>query len=184
MESICESLAKNAVGTASEAAKRHYPFTPVGKVSRTYTAFQSMEIFLRDGFVDRYSGTKLVFPGVIRLLSQLLPENFPFHRNWKISETHPIYWELFPTVDHLLPVARGGEDSPENWVCASMRTNQAKANWTVEELGWKLHLPGTLTDWDGLTGWFLAYVDSHPDTVALPYMKRWYSAANRTVRDA
>lgn len=49
---------------------------------------------------DRYSGTQLVFPGVLRLLSRLLRSEFPFHPNWKMSETHMVYWELFPRGSH------------------------------------------------------------------------------------
>jgi hypothetical protein len=78
--------------------------------------------------VDRYSGLPLVFPGVLRLLSRLLPQEFPFHPNWKMAETHPAYWELFPTIDHVLPVSRGGVDSDVNWVTTSMLRNAAKAN--------------------------------------------------------
>jgi hypothetical protein len=35
-----------------------------------------MAVFARDGFVDRYSGERLVFPGTLRLLAKLLPNEF------------------------------------------------------------------------------------------------------------
>jgi hypothetical protein len=38
-----------------------------------------MEVFLRDGFLDRYTGSRLIFPATLRMLSQLLPEEFPAH---------------------------------------------------------------------------------------------------------
>ena len=63
-----------------------------------------MSVFVRDGFIDRYSGAHLLFPGTIRLVSRLLPSEFPFHSKWKMSETHMIYWELSPTIDHVVPV--------------------------------------------------------------------------------
>ena len=72
------------------------------------------------------------------LLSDLYPSLFPFQKNWKMSETHPAYWELMPTLDHVVPVARGGTDSEENWITTSMLRNSAKTNWTVEEFGWYL----------------------------------------------
>jgi hypothetical protein len=37
-----------------------------------------------------------------------LPERFPFHPNWKTDVTHPAYWEVSATIDHLTPVTRGG----------------------------------------------------------------------------
>ncbi|MFZ1427770.1 MAG: hypothetical protein WAS21_13460 [Geminicoccaceae bacterium] len=45
-------------------------------------------MFTRDGFVDRYSGERLVFPGTLRLLAKLLPNEFPFHSNWRTDACH------------------------------------------------------------------------------------------------
>ncbi len=140
-----------------------------------------MRVFRRDGFVDRYSGERLVFPGTLRLLSDLLPEAFPFHPNWKVSETHVMYWELFPTIDHVVPVARGGADDESNMVSTSQLRNSAKAHWTLAELGWELHPAGSLDDWDGLLGWFLAYTDAHPEALASAYLRRWRRAAETAV---
>jgi hypothetical protein len=69
-----------------------------------------------------------VYPGVLYLLSALLPEDFPSHRNGKMDRTHLAFWELFPTIDHVVPVACGGADDASNWVCTSMRTNQIKGH--------------------------------------------------------
>lgn len=136
-----------------------------------------MALFIRDGFVDRYSGQRLVFPGTLRILSMLLPAEFPFQRNWRMADCHPMYWELCPTLNHVLPLARGGPDDESNWVTTSMRLNQAKANWTLEEIGWTLHPSGTVSEWDGLTGWFLDCVARHPKHLEHGYLKKWYSAA-------
>jgi hypothetical protein len=48
-----------------------------------------------------------------------------------MSETHIIYWALFPTIDHVVPVAREGPDEDKNWVTTSMLRNAAKSNWTL-----------------------------------------------------
>ena len=61
------------------------------------------EIYLRDGFVDRYIGHRLKFPPVLRLLSMKFPDSFPFHKNWKMSDCHVAYWELMSTIDHIVP---------------------------------------------------------------------------------
>jgi len=174
---ICAAVIEEDLTRASLIAKRDYPFAPLLSAGRNYTEMQATQVFIRDGFIDRYSGERLVFPGVLRLLSRLLPTEFPFHPNWKMSETHLAYWELFPTVDHLVPVSRGGVDAEENWVTTSMLRNSAKANWTVDELGWRLVPVGDVRVWDGLTHWFLSYVNNHPQVLGEPYLKRWHQAA-------
>jgi hypothetical protein len=172
-------LSTSGAAAAGDILRAEYPFVPVAPEGRRYTEFQSLQVFVRDGFVDRYSGQRLVFPGVFRLLSRLLPQEFPFHPNWKMAETHPAYWQLFPTIDHVLPVARGGADSEANWVTTSMLRNAGKANWTLEELGWSLQPPGSLPDWDGLMKLFLEFVDSDRSVLEDGYLRRWHSAAVR-----
>jgi hypothetical protein len=117
-----------------------------------------------------------VFPGTLRLLSRLLPNKFPFHTNWKTDSCHFAYYELFPTIDHLVPVSRGGLDTFENWITTSMLRNSAKANFTLEELSWTLHPEGSLDAWDGLTRWFLQWPESGYIT-GDPYIQRWRAAA-------
>jgi hypothetical protein len=136
-----------------------------------------MEAFVRDGFIDRYSGRRLVFPGALRLLSLLLPQEFPFHSNWKTDACHFAFWELFPVIDHVVPVSRGGLDREDNWVSTSMLLNAAKANFTLEELGWTLHPPGDADRWDGLTGWFTRQSDQMPELRSNVYLRRWRTAA-------
>src|SRR5579862_3680063 len=46
-----------------------YPFTPLQTVGRKYREVEAVRVFVGDGFIDRYSGSRLVFPGVLRLLS-------------------------------------------------------------------------------------------------------------------
>ena len=130
-------------------------------------------VFLKDGFIDRYSGDKLLFPGLIKLLTIEFPEIFKYHKNWKMSETHLVYWELFPTIDHLIPVARGGQDNESNWITTSMVRNSAKSNWTIEELGWTLHHKGQLTNWDGLINCFIDLANKNPVYEKDNYITQW-----------
>jgi hypothetical protein len=58
---------------------------------------------MRDGFCDRYSGDRLIFSGVLRVLSDLFPLEFQWHPNWKIGACHNFYWLLQPTIDHIVP---------------------------------------------------------------------------------
>jgi hypothetical protein len=174
---VCESLWAGDEQQAAAIARADYPFAPVQSTGRAYTEAECAAIFIRDGFIDRYSGTQLVYPGAIRLLSRLLPSEFPFHPNWKMTETHMIYWELFPTVDHIIPVARGGADNEANWATTSMLHNSAKSNWTLDELGWRLLPPGDLGQWDGMLRWFVEYLEREPSHLSDRYIRQWHRAA-------
>lgn len=178
---VCQALARNDQAAASAVAKEQYAFHPGQNPGRRYTELQMTRVFVRDGFIDRYSGEKLIFPGTLRLLSILMPEEFPAHPNWKMSATHLAFWELFPTIDHVIPVARGGTDDETNWVTTSMLKYSAKANWKLDELGWVLQPPGDVEVWDGLMRWFVDYTASHPDVAETGYTKRWRSAAVRVL---
>lgn len=108
----------------------------------------------------------LVFLPVLRMISWDLPEKFPYHPNWKTHVTHPAYWEIEATIDHVVPVTRGGAEEPANWVTASMARNYAKMNRTLAELGWELHPPGDFAARDGPLSWCIDYGNRHPEAVA------------------
>ena len=152
----------------------------IGGKRSSFSAFEATSLFLRDGFIDRYTGTQLVFPGALRLLSLLLPVEFPWDRNWEPSVSHIISWDFFPTVDHVVPITRlEVPDSTDNWITTSMMLNNVKASRTLYELGWTILPPGDLATWDGLMRWFLEFISRSPEHLAHSYIKRWHSAAKR-----
>ena len=181
IQCVCEHVAAKEFAIAKQVLASEYPFVSIKKTGRNYTPLLMTEIFIRDGFIDRYRGTRLVFPPVLRLLSHYLEGEFPFHKNGKMSEGHIAYWELFPTIDHVVPVARGGTDTKGNWVCCSMLTNSIKANWTLDQLQWKMHERGDFEVWDGMINWFLRQVSEDPSAPKTPYIQKWYSAAKRAI---
>ena len=159
---------------AREIIQTQYPFHKLDHVGRNYTDKQKMEQFKRDGFIDRYSGQKLLNPGLLKVLSHYLPDVFPYHAHWKMEECHNAYWEFVPTVDHIYPIALGGADSEENWATTSMLHNSIKSNWTLEQLQWKLCEPGKYEEWDGLTALFVALVEVDSSLVEDAYIRKWY----------
>jgi hypothetical protein len=177
---VCQVLTEGPFEEAISIAKRDYPFAPEPTTKRNYGPVESTRLFVRDGFIDRYTGERLIFPPVLRVLSTVLPTEFPYHPNWKTDLTHPSYWEVGASVDHLIPVTRGGADHESNWMTTSMARNFAKMNWTLEELGWTLHPPGRLSEWDGLVSWFLQYVSIHRETLEQRYFRAWHRAAVAT----
>ncbi len=182
LREISQVLLKDDLAKARDLARVNYPFQFQKKKSRQITLFQSLKLFLRDGFIDRYSGHKLIFPGLLRLLSKSMPEEFPYHRNWKMNECHIAYYELCPTVDHVIPITRGGEDVESNWVTTSMLRNSAKAYWTLEELGWQLVPPGNLSDWDGLVQLYIELVESQPMFLHDNTLRTFYRLAQRVLQ--
>jgi hypothetical protein len=79
IKAVCDSLLVGNAQTAGATARSGYPFAPPQSTGRAYREAECTTIFIRDGFIDRYSGTQLVFPGTLHLLSRLLPLEFPFH---------------------------------------------------------------------------------------------------------
>ena len=174
IESAAKAILGSNIEIAREIINTDYPFNKLISTERKYTDKQKMAQFVRDGFVDRYSGQKLLNPGILKVLSYYMPEEFPYHAHWKMEECHNAYWEFVPTLDHIYPVALGGADDETNWATTSMLHNSIKNNWTLEQLQWKLHPAGDYEDWDGLTKLFLQIVESDTELLKDAYVKRWY----------
>lgn len=145
-----------------------------GDSTRKYTDKEKINQFKRDGFIDRYTGQKLVNPGVLRVMSYYMPDIFPYHAHWKMEDCHAAYWELVPTVDHIYPIALGGKDNEENWATTSMIHNAIKSNWTLEQLNWKMCDAGNMREYDGFSTAFVQLVEADENLLKDEYIKRWY----------
>ena len=182
IKNACQKVSDERLDDAKEIIMQDYPFKPLDNAGRDYTEAEKTKVFRDDGFIDRYSGEKLVYPPVLRILSYLMPKEFPFHKNWKMSECHIAYWKLVPTIDHKKPVSRDGKDEYKNWITTNQLGNSAKSNWTLEELGWKLKDSGNLKNWDGMLVWFMEYVKENK-MQKVSYIKNWYNAALEYYKD-
>lgn len=175
-------LADNEINVAEQIINEKYPFIPIRHEKRRYTARQLMNQFFNDGFIDRYSGKKLINPGMLRTMSTLMPTAFPYQSAWKTDECHIAYWDYYPTLDHIFPVALGGKDTSENWVTTSMACNSAKSNFTLEELGLTLKDKGDLKKWDGLSELFVKIVDRNTSLLDIKVIKDWYTVTKETMK--
>ncbi len=149
---------------------------------RNYSDSQKFKIFMRDGFIDRYNGEKLLNPGILKVFSTYFPKEFPYHRNWKMDETHIAYWELVPTIDHINPIALGGKDEDDNIITTSQLNNSIKSNWTLEHLRWKIYDAGNIEEWDGLTKTFIELVEKDITLLKDNYIKKWYSISKSFIK--
>ena len=134
-------------------------------------------VFKRDCWTCRYCAGTTIAPPLLRVLSRLYPERFPYHPNWKAGQVHPAYLLLSTTLDHVHPGGRGGSWSDRaNLVAACWPCNSGKSDFTLEEIGWEL-LPAedVASDWTGLTVSYRALwtAAGEPDA---PYHRRWLRA--------
>ena len=177
---VCRALSNDDVDAAKRAIQNQYPFiNPGSPMERVYTATECTRIFVRDGFIDRYTGTRMVFPGTLRLLSLELGNNvFPFQANGRIEVTHPAFWELYPTVDHKDAAAHGGHDEMSNLITANVLTVVAKRAARLQDLsGWKMVAPGDFEQWDGTIWWFVNFVGRREELLRNAHLMTWFQAA-------
>lgn len=185
-------ISRNEISTASEFVEREYPFEtyvkskpaerfckdtsqpPLMAEQRKYTQKQALQLYTIDGFIDRYSGSKLVCPSALYAISTIIPEAFPCGE--KRSDTHQAFWDLFPSLDHLVPVSGGGKDIEENWITTSMTKNLKKSNISLDELNWSLHPKGNIEQWDGLAAWYMDWSSFHSSANNIRFNKGWHSA--------
>ena len=176
---ICGDLSAGKRSAAAQTARAEFPWARKMLAKRSYGRLAATQIFCRDEFIDRYFGSRLIYPGALLLLGHLLPDEFPMHPTWKVSESHEIYWELWPAVDHMVPLSRGGSGDADNLVSTSTLHNNAKGHWLPEELGWKLYPPGNIDEWDGLLSWFIKYADQNQGVLEKTMIRSRYQAAKR-----
>lgn len=156
---------------------RHQRPAPGG---RPLTAKEQWRVFRRDRFLCRYCGKRTLFVPVLRVLSALFPEELPYHPHWKWEVTHPVYWTYSASIDHVVPVCRGGGSGIANLVTACYMCNSIKQNWLLEELRWELlQEPPPAESWDGLSG---SYLQLHR-LAALPW-DRYHEAWIKVLRNA
>ena len=176
LASVCALIADGESERAKAKLLTEYPCASPSTRRNKWPLSRLVAVFARDGYTDRYSGLRLVFPGTLRALSLLMDEAFPYHPNWKQSATHPAFWELYPTIDHIVPVARGGADDEPNVVTTSMLRNSAKSNWLLNEVAWPSELAPIVPGWDGLVGWFVSSSASIELLRRDPVISRWHAA--------
>ena len=65
---VCSLLDEGRSSEAAATLQEEYPFVRIQTVERKYADADALRVFVRDGFVDRYSGRRLVFPGALLMM--------------------------------------------------------------------------------------------------------------------
>lgn len=84
-------------------------------------------IFERDQYRCRLCGLRTIDLDVLKALSRLFPDELPYHPAWKQGVTSPIYWTHSTSLEHVVPIARGGADDETNFAtsCYAATTRAA-----------------------------------------------------------
>ena len=166
---------------AALAAVGEISFVPPYRRKERWPAMTVIaKIYARDHYQCRYCGERVVLIAVMRLVSRLYPRQFPYHPNWKADSTHPAFVSRSATLDHVKPIAGGGDPvAPDNLVTACWNCNRRKGDLDLEEIGWSLAEPRD-KDWSGLTELFLPLWEA----AGRPLLSEDESAWMRAVRTA
>jgi HNH endonuclease len=121
---------------------------------RSLTTRAKVAIHRRDSWTCRHCGGRTVAPPVLRFLSEIYPEELPYHPNWRAGQVHPAYLLVSTSLDHVHPGGRGGSWlDKDNLVTACWPCNTGKADLRLDEVGWVLLSEDAVrSEWDGLTG--------------------------------
>ena len=174
---------------AAEAAVREVTVVGPGRTRRQDVPYTTqLSVFRRDSFTCRYCGGRTLFLPTVRLLSDVFPDHLPVDPGWRLDHTHPVYWTLIASADHVTPAIRGGGSTEDNLVTSCWRCNDIKRAWSLQELRWSLLDPPEQKDWDGLSHTYreLCSVLQTSEKVSfskVPYHRRWLQAFRQLVRD-
>lgn len=104
----------------------------------------------RDGFHCRFCGIPVIPKSVRQNISRAYPDAVPWGRTNPTQ--HAAFQAMWLQFDHILPHARGGDNSVENVVITCAPCNYGRMNYTLDEVGLidPRTRPPTQSDWNGL----------------------------------
>jgi hypothetical protein len=157
---------------------RSVPKPAVTRVKeRMPSAAEILELYIRDGWRCRYCGCRVIY-GRAR---DVLRKAFPDEVHWPASgQSHGGFLALTATPDHVVPHARGGDNSPGNLVTTCWPCNFGMEHDSLDELGLsdpRLR-PPVVDGWDGLT----RLIPRKPSAASAPSELRPEQAARKPTR--
>jgi hypothetical protein len=124
----------------------------VRSATRMPDAKSKSALIARDGFCCRFCGIPVIRSEVRARFAKLLPE-VPIWGSRNVDQ-HAAFQCMWLQFDHIVPHARGGDNSIENLVITCAPCNFARMNYLLEEVGLDnpLTRPKVSSDWGGLEG--------------------------------
>ena len=118
------------------------------------------KVFCRDYWHCRYCSDSVFFSPILKILESISPGHGYYHPNGKSDGMIPLFANKFASVDHIIPVTRGGENSIENYVTSCWECNLMYGNKTHKK-GKPLPNPinSSGTKWDGLSSLYPKLLD-------------------------
>jgi 5-methylcytosine-specific restriction endonuclease McrA len=150
---VVSLLSEGRAAAAEQLAPIAYPRREIAARSDPPESIVAA-IYKRDRFCCRYCGARVIPTQIMRLISEIFPEDFPYNRNWKGGQTHPAIASRSASLDHILAWSLGGNNDPENLACACWICNRIKGDLTLDQLDWELQPISTDLEWDGLTRYY------------------------------
>jgi hypothetical protein len=119
-------------------------------VLRMPTSAEKQALLQRDGYHCRFFGIPVIRETIRRRIRNSYPDALPWGRT-NLTQ-HAAFQAMWVQYDHLLPHARGGDNSLDNIVITCAPCNFGRMNYCLEEVG--LLDPRTRepvrSSWDGL----------------------------------
>ena len=100
---------------------------------RMPSAAEKEELHRRDGYHCRFCGIPVIRMEIRNRIREVYREALPWGSN--NPEQHAAFQAMWLQYDHLLPHARGGNNSFENMVITCAPCNFGRMNYTLEEVG-------------------------------------------------
>lgn len=120
-----------------------------GVSSRPVSDRTRAEVFLRDGFVCSYCGGRTIPRCILVAISDVFPDELPYHPHYRRGTVHPVYWALAPEADHVVAHSSGGSSEAGNLTTLHAMCNTRKSSLAADSLPVITRRPHDVK-WDGL----------------------------------
>jgi hypothetical protein len=116
----------------------------------------SLIVFRRDAWSCRYCNDGVFFMPSLKILDSLNPGHGYYHAHGKTGAVLDVFQWKWATVDHIMPVAHGGQNALDNYVTACWRCNlMLSDSHEDKDKSVLLNEVNHNMAWDGFSGLYL-----------------------------
>jgi hypothetical protein len=66
---VFQAIIENRNSDAIDVLDKEYKCENYDYNKRKMTEYEKLKVYINDGFIDRYSGKRLIFPNILRIIS-------------------------------------------------------------------------------------------------------------------